>query len=135
MKNNDRYLTKTRFSLALGCPTKLFYTRKKDFTDTKNDASFLLALAEGGFQVGELAKYYHPGGYSIDSLEINKAIQETNQLLAKDKVIIYEAAFRFNHYFIRVDVLVKNGNNIELIEVKAKSFKSIDKFLILRSTD
>ena len=43
MKNNNRYLTKTRFSLALGCPTKLFYIRKEDFTDKKNDASFLLA--------------------------------------------------------------------------------------------
>lgn len=128
MKNNNRYLTKTRFSLALGCPTKLFYIRKEDFTDKKNDASFLLALAEGGFQVGELAKYYHPGGYNIDSLNVDDAIEETNQLLAKDKVIIYEAAFRFNNCFIRVDVLVKDGNNIELIEVKAKSFKSIDKF-------
>ena len=128
MKNNDRYLTKTRFSLALECPTKLFYTRKEGFTDKKNDASFLLALAEGGFQVGELAKYYHPGGYNIDSLNVDDAIEETNQLLTKNKVVIYEAAFRFNHYFIRVDVLVKDGNNIELIEVKAKSFKSIDKF-------
>ena len=128
MKKNNRYLTKTRFNLASECPTKLFYTGKKEFTNKKNDDDFLLALAEGGFQVGELAKYYHPGGYSVDSLDINQAINKTKKLLLNDKVIIYEAAFQFSHYLIRVDVLVKNGNNIELIEVKAKSFKSFDKF-------
>jgi hypothetical protein len=128
MTNKERYLTKTRFNLASSCPTKLFYTGKKEFTNKKNDDEFLLALAEGGFQVGELAKYYHPNGHNIDSLDINQAIKETNELLTNDKVIIYEAAFKFNHYFIRVDVLIKNGNNVDLIEVKAKSFKSFDKF-------
>ena len=45
-----------------------------------------------------------------------------------DKVIIYEAAIKFNYFFIRVDILVKDGNNIDLIEVKAKSFKSEKNF-------
>tara|TARA_Y100000994_G_scaffold249078_1_gene258949 strand:- start:2385 stop:4292 length:1908 start_codon:yes stop_codon:yes gene_type:complete len=128
MKNNERYLTKSRFSLAVTCPTKLFYTNKKQFTNNRNDDEFLLALAEGGFQVGELAKYYHPGGHNIDTLDSDEAIKQTNELLLNDKVIIYEAAFKFSHYFIRVDVLVKDGSKIELIEVKAKSFKTENKF-------
>ena len=128
MKNNERYLTKSRFNLAYTCPSKLFYTNKKQFTNARNNDEFLLALAEGGFQVGELAKYYHPGGHNINTLDAEEAIEQTNRLLLNDKVIIYEAAFKFSYYFIRVDVLVKDGNNIELIEVKAKSFKSIDKF-------
>ena len=128
MKNNERYLTKSRFSLAVTCPTKLFYTNKKQFTNNQTDDEFLLALAEGGGQVGELAKYYHPGGHNIDTLDSDEAIKQTNELLLNDKVIIYEAAFKFSHYFIRVDVLVKDGSKIELIEVKAKSFKTENKF-------
>ena len=128
MNSQKRYLTKSRFNLASSCPTKLFYTNKNKFTNSKNDDEFLLALAEGGFQVGELAKYYHPNGYNIDTLDIDEAIKQTNKLLLNDKVIIYEAAIKFNYFFIRVDILVKDGNNIDLIEVKAKSFKSEKNF-------
>ena len=62
---NPRYLTKSRFKLALDCETKLFYTNKKEYPDERIDDAFLEALAEGGFQVGELAKMYHPGGIEI----------------------------------------------------------------------
>ena len=51
----NRFLTKSRYKLALECPAKLFFTGKKDiYYDTKIDNDFLKALAEGGFQVGEL---------------------------------------------------------------------------------
>ena len=46
-----RYLTKSRFKLATECPTKLYYTGKKEYLNQKYEDSFLLALAEGGFQV------------------------------------------------------------------------------------
>ena len=40
-----RYLTKSRFKLALECPTKLFYTGKTDlYPDTKQDDQVLQAL-------------------------------------------------------------------------------------------
>ena len=126
-----RYLTKSRFKLGLECPTKLFYTKKKEYLDSKMDDSFLAALAEGGFQVGELAKCYHPGGYDITTLDYSEAERQTDELLKQDKVIIYEPAIKFKNLFIRIDVLVKNGNHFELIEVKAKSFdtKKEDAFL------
>src|SRR5690606_38123831 len=55
--SNARYLTKSRFALALECPTKLFYTGKtRQYANKKLDDEFLAALAEVGFQVGELAK-------------------------------------------------------------------------------
>jgi hypothetical protein len=36
-----RYLTKSRFKLATECPTKLFYTRKKEYADQSLEDSFL----------------------------------------------------------------------------------------------
>ena len=60
-----RYLTKSRFKLALECPTKLFYNHKKEYYNKNNDDDFLQELARGGIQVGELAKQYFPGGIEI----------------------------------------------------------------------
>ena len=42
---NQRYLTKSRFKLALECPTKLYYTGKAEYANTKNDNEFLAMLA------------------------------------------------------------------------------------------
>ena len=128
MRQSPFYLTKSRFKSALECPTKLFYTSNDDYANTMKEDDFLMALAEGGFQVGELAKYYHRGGLDIKSLHYEESLAETNALLKEENVIIYEPAIQFENFFIRVDVLVKTGNKIDLIEVKAKSFKSREEF-------
>ena len=57
-----KYLTKSRFKLGLEYPNKLYYTRKKEYPNKKNEDPFLLALAEGGFQVEELARMHFPNG-------------------------------------------------------------------------
>lgn len=126
MKTNSRYLTKSRFKLALDCPTKLFYTRKDEYEDTSETDSFLEGLAQGGFQVEELARMYHPGGIAIlgNDWNYDKLAQETAVLLEQENVTIFEAAFLIDGLFIRVDILEKKGNTIKLIEVKAKSIDS-----------
>ena len=69
-----RYFTKTRFSLALDCSAKLYYSGKPEYIDTKNDDAFLAALAEGGFQVGELARCYFEGGILDDRGERHSVV-------------------------------------------------------------
>ena len=103
------------------CPTKLFYTGKDEYVNNKLGNPFLEALAEGGFQVGELAKTYYPGGYDIDSLDYEIALKETEALMSQENCTIFEAAIKHDHFFVRVDILIKEGNNIKLIEVKSKS--------------
>ncbi|HPQ35177.1 MAG TPA: DUF2779 domain-containing protein [Tenuifilaceae bacterium] len=125
-----RYLTKSRFKLALECPVKLFYTGKDEYPDKKKHDDFLEALAEGGFQVGELAKLYYPGGIDIVEKGYDIPLQKTAELLKRDNVIIYEAAFQFENLFIRADILVKEGNRITLIEVKSKSFAGDDSKMV-----
>lgn len=117
-----RYLTKSRFKLALECPTKLFYTGKEKYKDAKLEDKFLMALAEGGFQVGELAKLYYPEGINIDEIDHEKALAITQEHLKKENVILFEAAFVFQDFFVRADVVIKKGNNLRLIEVKSKSY-------------
>jgi hypothetical protein len=127
MTGNDvetkRYLTKSRFKLAMECPTKLFYTGKPAiYPDRMREDAFLQALAEGGFQVGELAKIMFPGGIEIKSRGHDAQVAETAQELRKTDVTVFEAAIRHGDFFVRADILRKTGNRLDLIEVKAKSF-------------
>jgi hypothetical protein len=118
-----RYLTKSRFKLGMECPAKLFYTGKKTvYYDNRVEDVFLAALAEGGFQVGELAKLYYPDGIDVDDLDYEQALAKTAAALKDDTVTIYEAAFLYDNLFIRADIVKKQGNKIQLIEVKAKSY-------------
>jgi hypothetical protein len=120
--SKTRYLTKSRFKLGRQCSTKLYYTGKRDvYADNGFDDPFLNQLAIGGFQVGELARHFYPGGEHVLTQNYGTAIEVTDELLKREKVTIYEAAFQYGHFFIRTDILIKNGNAIDLIEVKAKS--------------
>ena len=119
-----RYLTKSRFKLAAECPRKLFYVGKADYLDRSVEDSFLAALAEGGYQVGELACLMHPGGVRVDDLDHQTALDRTAELLKHDNATIFEAALAVDNLFIRVDILRKVGLNVELIEVKAKSYSA-----------
>lgn len=124
-----RTLSKSRFKKALECPSKLYYldpARKKEYPSTMDGNEFMEALAEGGFQVGTLAQKYYPDGILVETLDYQTSLDETNKLLEKENVVIFEAAVAFNDFFVRVDILEKEGNSINLIEVKAKSWDSTD---------
>ena len=118
----SRYLTKSRFLLAMECPTKLYYAGKKKYADQSSEDLFLAALAEGGFQVGALARCYFPGGHMIGQLDDRAALTETARLLQQENVVLYEPAFLYEKLFVRVDILVKEDGCLRLYEVKSKSW-------------
>jgi hypothetical protein len=129
------YLSKSRFKLALECPTKLHYTVPANGYFDKNQGNdFLQALADGGHQVGELAKYkYHPNpvgdGITVEPLAHAQALAQTQAMLERPgRVVIAEAALLSAPYFVRVDILIqdKDAKTIDLIEVKSKSVTSDD---------
>lgn len=122
-----RYLTKSRFKMAVGCPRKLYYAgKKKVYRDTKKDDTFLKSLADGGFQVGELAKCLYPNGTEVLPKGNKEALAETAERMKRENVTLFEPAIAHGAYLVRVDVLIKTGNSIKLVEVKAKSIKSDD---------
>lgn len=61
--------------------------------NTSLDDSFLAALAEGGYQVGALACLMYPGGVEVDDIGHEAQLARTKELLARENVTIYEAAF------------------------------------------
>jgi len=122
-----RYLTKSRFKMAVECPRKLYYAGKKDvYRDAKEEDTFLKSLADGGFQVGELAKCLYPNGTEVLPKGNKEALAETAEWMKQDNVTLFEPAIAHGSYLVRVDVLIKNGSSIKLVEVKAKSIKSDD---------
>lgn len=122
----SKLFTKSAFKVALSCPWKLYYYRNPDVYNNDNQGDeFLESLAKGGFQVGELAKYYCQVDVDADLKNLegyDESLERTSELMKRENVTIAEAAFKFGNMFVRVDILKKQGNHIELIEVKAKSW-------------
>jgi len=74
-----------------------------------------------------MATMRYPQGIEIESRSNTESESQTAQLLAEhDEIVLFEPAIRFGDLFIRIDILVKQGNHFELIEVKAKSYNSLE---------
>lgn len=123
-------LTKSRFKLGLECPNKLYYTSKAKYVNNKQEDSFLKALAQGGFQVEELARLSYPSGIFVDAehYDYKGALKITTDHFLQGEVVLFEAAFAHDNLFVRTDIVVKAGDKVQLIEVKAKSFDPSDSY-------
>lgn len=133
-------LTKSKYKIGLQCPTRLYYNNNKNLFDNQSvDNPFLEALADGGFQVGELAKFLFcqdpkGEGITIESKDRLSVLEETANKLLSDNCIIAEAGFEFNGCFVRVDILEKIGNRLNIYEVKSKSISSNESFFNSKGT-
>ena len=129
-------LTKSLFTTSLECPRKLYYaTHAKEYTNTNSDNDFMRSLAEGGIQVGALARHYYRSKYNsfdyhyIETKDKDEALRLTTEAMKQKNVVIAEAAFEWEGCFVRADILVKRDKTINLIEVKSSSLhqKEVDK--------
>lgn len=123
---NKKLFTKSAFKQALTCPASLYYYyHDKEYANQMSEDDFLQALADGGNQVGDLAKLYY-GVQPYADLEgchgYAQSLKETAKLFANTNVVIAEAAFCWGNCFVRADIIVKEGRHIKLVEVKAKSW-------------
>ena len=108
-----------------------YYYDREHYANQNNEDDFLQALADGGNQVGDLAKvYYKVGkGADIQVLDYDRSLEITQELLRNQDINIAEAAFRWGNCFVRADIIEKKGDSINLIEVKAKSWDpAVDSF-------
>lgn len=92
------------------------------YPNTVDDDAFMQLLAEGGYMVGKLAQINFPGTIIRN---MQTAVADTRKLIEeRQNVCIHEATIKSNGKLIRIDILNKRGNVLELIEVKAKSWDS-----------
>lgn len=118
------YLSKSDFKLARDCPAKLYY-KKKHYPSLMDSDDYLKLLAEGGFVVEEIARQLYPGGREIDYFGGHEAAaRATAEALGEESVVLYEATLLSADKLVRVDILRKEGDVFDLIEVKSKSWDS-----------
>lgn len=136
-----KLLTKSLFTTSLGCPRKLYYAvHKEQYDNANSDNEFMRSLAEGGIQVGALVRHYYFSKYKsfaqyyIETKDKEEALRLTNEAMREQNAVIAEAAFEWNGCFVRVDILVKRGSTIHLIEVKSSSLKPEDEAKITTLT-
>jgi hypothetical protein len=120
-----RTLSKSDFTLARSCATKLYY-KELGYPQNTDDNPYLAMLAEGGYMVELLAKQLFPDGVAVeyDPRDPVGSAGRTAELLARDEATLFEATLLHDRLLARVDILRKRGNRFELIEVKSVSFDS-----------
>lgn len=123
----SKYFTKSKFKMALECPTKLWYYDRPDkYANKQDENSFLKALAEGGAQVEALARSYYSEGQMLKADNTEEALTKTIELMQNEEITLFEPSFQFQQYFLRADILQKRNGFIKIIEVKAKSIRKKD---------
>lgn len=119
---SNPYLSKTLFIRGLQCLKSLYLDRKHpELRDEISESKE--ALLESGVQVGLYAQQLFPGGVLIpyEGLSYEEQLTRTIQSINNGASTIYEAAFRFDNIFIKVDILTRESGKWELYEVKGST--------------
>lgn len=122
------YLTKSDLKTARSCTTKLHY-KKLGYPTVDRVDGYTRILADGNFIVSKIAHLLYPDGIYISAHlktdeSIANAAQETIAYLQQENVVLFEPVLYHNHQLARADILVKQGDRIEIIEIRSKGFDS-----------
>ncbi len=118
-------ISKTDYKVARSCASKLYYRMYK-YPSAKDGDEYMELLAEGGYMIGAIASLLFENAVLVDEPDHNKAVEMTSEYFKQENIILLEAAFESKGKFARPDILIKQGDILTLIEVKAKSFDSSD---------
>jgi hypothetical protein len=79
-------------------------------------------LADGGYMVEKMAKLLFPKGKELEGWEnAERAFQETRSALENENGTLFEATIIDKNLLARIDILHRENNTLELIEVKSSS--------------
>ncbi|MBT3465426.1 DUF2779 domain-containing protein [archaeon] len=112
-------LTKSSFITGLQCHKLLWYSKNKREVFPKRSKIDELKFNQGS-EIGQLAKKVFSDGIDITELNHDIALQKTSDNINLKKPI-FEAAFNFEDYFIRIDILEPNDDSWDIIEVKSST--------------
>lgn len=118
-RRNSSGLSKSLILKGLQCPKALWLAKNPppfEFPPCPN----LEAKFAAGTEVGILAQQLFPGGIEVpfEGMSFPAQLARTKELIEQDTDIIYEASFSFSAIFIKVDILVRDGEAWQIHEVK-----------------
>jgi len=130
--NAERHvLSKTSFIKSLQCQKQLYLYKNRYFLRDKLTPK-QLAIFSRGHSIGKLAWDLFPGGINAapkSSMQYEKALILTQQLIFQQQPIFYEASFRFNQCLSILDILTNHDGALEAYEVKS-SLSITDTYLM-----
>lgn len=123
--SKPQYLSKSDFQLASSCAKKLVY-KKKGYDSSNDTDEYMMMLAQGGYIVGKMATMLFPDGIEVEGSTTESLLKTKELIQNHDTITLFEPAFEFNQRLARIDIFVKHGNKIQLIEVKSASRDSLN---------
>jgi hypothetical protein len=121
-----RVLTQAKFRVSMECHTKLYYN-DKSYAANKRVDSFIKGLAQGGYQVGALARTEMPATHVIKpGSTMMQSVDQTREFLKAGNAVIHNATILYGNLYVRIDILEKVGDTLIINEVKSKTVDPSD---------
>ncbi len=112
------HLNKNQYLIGKFCPKKLYF----DFHAKETPDAAAQQRMEEGRQVGEWARESFLDGVLMAERRHEEAVMQTRRLMADPGVsAIFEGAFEHGGLRVRPDILVRQGDAWDLIEVKSST--------------
>ena len=109
-------MNKTDFLAATTCTTMAWYQTRHESPQPDEAAMFRM---EQGREIGEFARRLFPDGILVHGPN-ELCTAETQRLLANDATkTIFEATFSYSAFTAKADLLIRNGDGWDVIEVKS----------------
>ena len=113
----QNYLTKSKYLNGLQCHKRFWY--EKNHPERKSSLSRAQHRTfNQGKEVGERARDLFPKGILISTINPVKSAEQTQIAIRNGASCIFEASFVFENTWVRCDILQKDGDSWNLIEVK-----------------
>ena len=113
----QNYLTKSKYLSGLQCHKRLWY--EENYPERASSLSKAQHRTfRQGKEVGERARGLFPKGILISAISPEKSAEQTKIAIRDRASCIFEASFVFGNTWVRCDILQKDGDSWNLIEVK-----------------
>jgi len=115
-------ISKSSFIKGIQCDKQLYlYKYHYDWMDEVSENQQV--IFNRGHYVGELAQQLFPGGIiaTEDPRKSTQAIERTTELIENGTKVIYEAAFVFDEVLVIADIMVWDGKQWNIYEVKSST--------------
>ena len=113
----QNYLTKSKYLSGLQCHKRLWYEKNHPERASSLSRAQHRTFRQGK-EVGERARDLFPKGMLISAISPVKSAEQTQIAIRDGASCIFEASFVFENTSVRCDILQKDGDSWNLIEVK-----------------
>ncbi|MBU3917203.1 MAG: DUF2779 domain-containing protein [Proteobacteria bacterium] len=110
-------ITKNIFLNTLACPS-LGWLLRTNTVSRQDDYATRFRL-EQGIKIGEMARDLYGSGLLIKELKISDAVNHTKKAIQRKERALFEAAFQYENFISRVDILINNSQKLQMYEVKS----------------